>query len=55
MFSGIPGRIVELSDSLESFQTLLSGGGDDYPEQAFYMVGGLKEAFDKARRIDESL
>jgi F-type H+-transporting ATPase subunit beta len=44
MFSGIPGRFVELADTIEGFQQLLSGVGDDHPENAFYMVGGLKEA-----------
>jgi F0F1-type ATP synthase beta subunit len=32
---------------------LLGGAGDDYPEQSFYMVGGLKEAFEKGRKLNE--
>jgi len=44
MFSGMPGRFVELADTIEGFGQLLEGAGDDYPENSFYMVGGLKEA-----------
>jgi len=47
MFSGMPGRFVELADTIEGFGTLLEGAGDDYAENSFYMVGGLKEAFQK--------
>jgi len=47
MFSGMPGRFVELADTIEGFGTLLEGAGDDYAENSFYMVGGLKEAFGK--------
>ncbi len=46
VFSGKPGRFVELNDTIDGFQALLSGEGDPYPEAAFYMVGSLKEAFD---------
>jgi len=52
MFSGMPGRFTELADTIAGFDELLNGAGDDYPEQAFYMVGGLKEAFEKGRRIE---
>lgn len=47
MFSGMPGRFVELGDTIEGFGQLLEGAGDDYPESSFYMVGGLKEALSK--------
>jgi len=47
MFSGMPGRFVELADTIEGFGQLLEGAGDDYPESSFYMVGGLKEAMSK--------
>jgi F-type H+-transporting ATPase subunit beta len=47
MFSGMPGRFVELADTIEGFGQLLEGAGDDYPENSFYMVGGLKEALAK--------
>lgn len=52
MFSGMPGRFTELADTISGFDDLLGGAGDDYPEQAFYMVGGLKEAFEKGRKIE---
>jgi F-type H+-transporting ATPase subunit beta len=55
MFSGMPGRFTELSDCIDGFSSLLDGAGDDYPEQAFYMVGGLKEAFEKGRKIEASI
>jgi ATP synthase F1 beta subunit len=51
MFSGIPGRFVELADTIEAFGLLLEGAGDEFPENAFYMVGGLKEAQEKGRKI----
>jgi len=52
MFSGMPGRFTELSDTIEGFQSLLVGAGDEYPEASFYMVGDLKEAFEKGRKIE---
>jgi len=53
MFSGMPGRFTELDDAISGFGELLQGAGDEYPEQAFYMVGGLKEAFEKGRKLEE--
>lgn len=49
MFSGMPGRFVELADTIEGFGQLLHGAGDDHPENSFYMVGGLKEALSKGK------
>ena len=51
MFSGMPGRFVELQDTIDGFQELLKGGGDQYPESAFYMMGGLKECFEKGAKM----
>jgi len=51
VFSGVPGRFVDLADSIESFGQLIEGAGDDYPENGFYMVGGLKEALEKGREM----
>jgi ATP synthase F1 beta subunit len=51
MFSGMPGRFTELSDTIEGFSQLLEGAGDEYPEASFYMVGGLKEAFEKGSKM----
>ena len=51
MFSGMPGRFTELADTIEGFSQLLDGAGDEYPESSFYMVGGLKEAFEKGSKM----
>ena len=53
MFSGMPGRFVELADTAEGFAQLLEGAGDEFPESSFYMVGGLKESFEKGRKMNE--
>merc|ERR1712227_664987 len=52
IFSGYEGRFVELTDSIDGFGQLLGGHGDDYPEAAFYMMGGIKEAMDKGRELN---
>jgi len=52
VFSNMPVRFSELSETIEGFSTLLEGAGDDYPEQAFYMVGNLKEAMEKGRKME---
>ena len=49
VFSGKPGKFVDLGDCIEGFGELLAGGGDDYPEACFYMTGSLKEAFETGR------
>ena len=51
IFSGTPGELVELADTVESFGTMLDGQVDEYPEQAFYMVGNLKMAIDKGNKL----
>jgi len=50
-FSGKPGRLVELSDTIEGFGALLQGAGDDYPEACFFMQGDLKEALETGRKM----
>ena len=54
IFSGYEGRFVELTDSIDGFGQLLAGQGDDYPEAAFYMMGGIKEAMDKGRELNSA-
>lgn len=49
--SGMPGRYVPIAQTLDDFEKLLSGDLDSLPEQAFYMVGNLQEAFEKAERL----
>nr|YP_009369817.1 ATP synthase CF1 subunit beta [Boldia erythrosiphon]ARO90505.1 ATP synthase CF1 subunit beta [Boldia erythrosiphon] len=51
VFTGSPGKYVSLSDSIKGFQMILSGELDDLPEQAFYLVGDINEAIDKAQSI----
>ena len=50
-FTGQPGRYVKLKDSIKGFKELIDGKADDLPEQAFYMVGGIEEAREKAERL----
>lgn len=50
-FTGIPGRYVELKDTIRSFKELLSGKYDDLPEAAFHMVGNIDEAVEKAEQL----
>merc|ERR1712060_652891 len=51
VFSGKKGVFVDLQDSIDGFGDLLTGAGDDYPENAFYMTGNLKLAFEQGKRI----
>ncbi len=50
-FTNIKGKYVEFSDTLFSFYAILSGEGDDLPEQAFYMVGTFEDALAKAKTL----
>jgi F-type H+-transporting ATPase subunit beta len=50
-FTGTPGRYVPLKETLDSFQELLTGKCDDLPEQAFYMVGNIEDARQKAKKM----
>jgi F-type H+-transporting ATPase subunit beta len=47
-FTGTPGRYVKLEDTIRSFQEILDGRHDDLPEQAFYLVGAIEEAVERA-------
>ncbi|MED6211474.1 hypothetical protein PIB30_073977 [Stylosanthes scabra] len=51
VFTGAPGKYVELKESINSFQGVLDGKYDDLPEQSFYMVGGIEEVIAKAEKI----
>ena len=53
-FTGFPGKYVKLEDTIESFERVLSGEFDHLPEQAFYMVGGIDEAVEKAKKLQAS-
>ncbi|PPK60842.1 F0F1 ATP synthase subunit beta [Malaciobacter marinus] len=51
VFTGSPGKYVELKDTIEGFKGILEGKYDDVPEMAFYMVGGMDEALAKAEEM----
>ena len=51
VFTGSPGKYVSLADSIDGFTQLLDGKLDDIPEQAFYLVGNLAEAVEKAEKL----
>lgn len=50
-FTGRPGVYVKLEDTIRGFKEILEGKHDDLPEQAFYMVGGIEEAVEKAKKM----
>ena len=50
-FTGVPGRYVKLEDTIRGFKEIIEGKHDDLPEQAFYMVGTIEEAVEKAQRL----
>jgi F-type H+-transporting ATPase subunit beta len=49
VFTGSPGKYVSLKDTIAGFKGILNGDYDDLPEQAFYMVGSIEEAVEKAK------
>jgi len=51
VFTGSPGKYVSLKDTLVGFKGILNGDYDALPEQAFYMVGGIEEAVEKAKGL----
>ncbi len=50
-FTGSPGKYVELKDTIKGFQEIVEGKHDSLPEQAFYMVGPIEEAVEKAAKL----
>ena len=50
-FTGTPGRFVSLKETIRAFREIIEGKHDALPEQAFYMVGGIDEALEKARKM----
>jgi F-type H+-transporting ATPase subunit beta len=51
VFTGSPGKYVSLADTIQGFNLILSGELDELPEQAFYLVGNINEAIDKASSL----
>ena len=54
VFTGTPGVFVNLDDTIKGFKGLVEGNFDDLPESAFYMVGTIEEALEKAKKMSES-
>ena len=52
-FTGTEGKFVKVADTVRGFKEILEGKHDDLPEQAFYMVGGIEEVVEKAKRLAE--
>jgi F-type H+-transporting ATPase subunit beta len=50
-FTGAPGRYVKIGDTVKSFKEIVEGKHDELPEQAFYLVGDVGEAMDKAKKL----
>lgn len=53
-FTGLEGRYVKLADTIRGFREIVDGKHDDLPEQAFYLVGTIEEAREKARKMSAS-
>ncbi len=52
-FTGTEGKFVSVKDTVRGFKEILDGKHDDLPEQAFYMVGGIEEVVEKAKKLSE--
>jgi F-type H+-transporting ATPase subunit beta len=50
-FTGNPGKYVKIEDTIKGFRMIVEGECDELPEQAFYMVGKIEEAFEKAKKL----
>jgi F-type H+-transporting ATPase subunit beta len=53
VFTGAPGKLVSLKDTIAGFKGLIEGKYDDLPEAAFYMVGNMDEAIEKAKKLTQ--
>jgi F-type H+-transporting ATPase subunit beta len=54
VFTNIPGKFVQVEDTVRSFKAVVDGEYDHLPEQAFYMVGGIDEAVEKAKKMADA-
>ncbi len=50
-FTGTEGKYVPLKDTIRSFKAIVNGEYDHLPEQAFFMIGGVEEAVEKAKKV----
>ena len=53
VFTGSPGKLVDLQDTIKGFKGLVEGKYDHLPEAAFYMVGTIEEAVEKGKKLAE--
>src|SRR6187551_2802695 len=53
VFTGSPGKYVSLKETIRGFKMICDGGCDTIPEQAFYMVGGIDEVFERAKAMEK--
>ena len=53
VFTGSPGKLVDLEDTIKGFDAICKGEYDHLPEAAFYMVGGINEAIEKAEKLSK--
>jgi F-type H+-transporting ATPase subunit beta len=53
VFTNVPGAYVKIEDTVKGFKEIVEGVHDDVPEQAFYMVGGIDEVIEKAKKMAE--
>jgi F-type H+-transporting ATPase subunit beta len=51
VFTGSPGKYVQLKDTIRGFKAIVNGEYDHLPEQAFYMIGAIEEAVEKAKTL----
>jgi F-type H+-transporting ATPase subunit beta len=54
VFTGISGKFVSIEDTVRSFKAVVNGEYDHLPEAAFYMVGSIDEAVEKAQKLAEA-
>ena len=55
VFTGLAGKYVSRADTVRSFKEILEGKWDQLPEQAFYMVGAIEEAVEKAKKMEGTI
>ena len=53
-FTGTPGKYVKIEDTVRAFKEICDGKHDDIPEQAFYLVGGIEDVLEKAKKMAEA-
>ena len=53
VFTGSPGKLVDLDSTIKGFDSICKGEYDHLPEAAFYMVGSIEEVIDKAEKLEK--